>query len=323
MTAWKPGNKRDDFLTKWTCGRRSILLIAVQPRFSTVRCKVLSSSPLPCYPSPSSMVVRSRSKDSQLSSLSATPDSAVLRTPPPPPFCEEYHSKGLNPRRFLACQARNTAHGSRWRPERSRGRHRRTQLRHSVSRKTELPLSSASERRFLQLACGGSPELCAVGCRLATVSLPFPFTVHGARMTGHETPTAPRDGVRAAHCPLPRFSVGGRNPGPRCPARFGCTPNGGPSRPGFLSGEKNCFLTYCTSNDQTQLKINPSRWFCPMLLPANFLSLLIGRSTTPYSPAPSAAPVCSVYCPAPTFVACAGIRCSTNDEYKFQSACEF
>src|SRR5579859_6023777 len=97
MTAWKPGNKRDDFLTKWTCGRRSILLIAVQPRFSTVRCKVLSSSPLPCYPSPSSMVVRSRSKDSQLSSLSATPDSAVLRTPPPPPFCEEYQNKGLNP----------------------------------------------------------------------------------------------------------------------------------------------------------------------------------------------------------------------------------
>ena len=77
--------------------RRLIPLIAVQPRFSTVRCKVLSSSPLPCYHFASSMVVRSRSKDSQLPILLATRDSAVLRTPPPPPFSEEYQNKGLNP----------------------------------------------------------------------------------------------------------------------------------------------------------------------------------------------------------------------------------
>ena len=50
--------------------RRSIPLIAAQPRFSTVRCKVLSSSPLPCYPSPSSMVVR----------------PVVLQDPPKHPF---------------------------------------------------------------------------------------------------------------------------------------------------------------------------------------------------------------------------------------------
>src|SRR5579859_6423537 len=42
MTAWKPGNKRDDFLTKWTCGRRSILLIAVQPDFRPFAVKYLA-----------------------------------------------------------------------------------------------------------------------------------------------------------------------------------------------------------------------------------------------------------------------------------------
>ena len=44
--------------TPVTRARRLIPLIAVQPRFSTVRCKVLSSSPLPWYPSASSMLVR-------------------------------------------------------------------------------------------------------------------------------------------------------------------------------------------------------------------------------------------------------------------------
>src|SRR5579863_6690218 len=81
------------------------------------------------------MVVRSRSKDSQLSSLSATPDSAVLRTPPPPPFCEEYQNKGLNPQGSAkniilkdlihadSCLTwnRTPPTGPRWCPERSGG----------------------------------------------------------------------------------------------------------------------------------------------------------------------------------------------------------
>src|SRR5579859_5842821 len=50
--------------------RSLIPLIAVQPRFSTVRCKVLNASPLPCYPSPGSMVVR----------------PVVLQDPPKHPF---------------------------------------------------------------------------------------------------------------------------------------------------------------------------------------------------------------------------------------------
>src|SRR5579859_686534 len=65
----KPG-RRHVFLTRLTWARSSIPLIAVQPRFSTVRCKVLSSSPISCYPSVSSMAVR----------------PVVLQNPPRHPF---------------------------------------------------------------------------------------------------------------------------------------------------------------------------------------------------------------------------------------------
>src|SRR5579859_1133038 len=63
---------------------RLIPLIAVQPRFSTVRCKVLSSSPLPCYPSVSSMLVR----------------PVVLQDPPKHPFPAQLPLS--NPSRFLS-----------------------------------------------------------------------------------------------------------------------------------------------------------------------------------------------------------------------------
>ena len=72
--------------TTFACvSRRSMLLIAVQPRFSTIRWKVLSFFVLPCYPSASSMVVR----------------PVVLQDPPKHPFPGQLpfynHGRLLNP----------------------------------------------------------------------------------------------------------------------------------------------------------------------------------------------------------------------------------
>jgi hypothetical protein len=46
---FKPGDRPAVFQTDLRCRRSTMLLIAVQPQFSTVRWKVLSFFALPCY----------------------------------------------------------------------------------------------------------------------------------------------------------------------------------------------------------------------------------------------------------------------------------
>jgi len=160
--------ERGVFLSELTCHRSSIPLIAVQPRFSTVRCKVLSSSPIPCYPSPSSMVVR----------------SVVLQDPPKHPFLAQLPfnncSRSISPLESALTQVLILRHLKSFRIN----TYRKTggsvprppskfvnSLRPLTTPQPDISATVTSPANpSLSIACGHSPSSIGVGGRATAIS---------------------------------------------------------------------------------------------------------------------------------------------------------